>query len=155
MYQELKSRLESHLRDVLKAKYDLTVENIPLETPPDLKFGELATPIAFELARKLRKAPKVIAQEIVAELGTPRGFASFEIAGAGYINAYFDRTVAVRLMTSGEDSQLVKTDIHALVEHTSINPNKAAHIGHLRNAILGDTFVRLLKAAGRQVAMQN
>jgi len=155
VYQELKNRLESHLRDVLKAKYDLTVENIPLETPPDLKFGELATPIAFELARKLRKAPKVIAQEIVAELGSPRGFASFEIAGAGYINAYFDRTVAVRLMTSGEDSQPVKTDIHALVEHTSINPNKAAHIGHLRNAILGDTFVRLLKAAGRQVAVQN
>jgi arginyl-tRNA synthetase len=155
VYQELKNRLESHLRDVLKAKYDLSVENIPLETPPDLKFGELATPIAFELARKLRKAPRVIAQEIVAELGTPRGFASFEIAGAGYINAYFDRTVAVRLMTSGEDSQPVKTEIHALVEHTSINPNKAAHIGHLRNAILGDTFVRLLKAAGCQVAVQN
>jgi len=155
VYQELKNRLESHLRDVLKAKYDLIVENIPLETPPDLKFGELATPVAFELARKLRKAPKIIAQEIVAELGTPRGFSSFEIAGAGYINAYFDRTVAVRLMTSGEDSQPVNTDIHALVEHTSINPNKAAHIGHLRNAILGDTFVRLLKAAGRQVAVQN
>jgi arginyl-tRNA synthetase len=155
VYQELKNRLEAHLRDVLKAKYDLSVENIPLETPPDLKFGELATPIAFELARKLRKAPKVIAQEIVAEIGTPRGFASFEIAGAGYINAYFDRTVAVRLMTSGEDSQPATSDIHALVEHTSINPNKAAHIGHLRNAILGDTFVRLLKAAGRQVAVQN
>ena len=155
MYQELKSRLESHLRDVLKAKYDLTVENIPLETPPDLKFGELATPIAFELARKLRKAPRVIAQEIVAELGTPRGFASFEIAGAGYINAYLDRVVAVRMMTSGEDAEPVKSDIHALVEHTSINPNKAAHIGHLRNAILGDTFVKLLRAAGRQVAVQN
>jgi arginyl-tRNA synthetase len=155
VYQELKNRLESHLRDVLKAKYDLTVENIPLETPPDLKFGELATPIAFELARKLRKAPKVIAQQIVAELGTPRGFASFEIAGAGYINAHLDRVVAVRMMTSGEDSKPVKSDIHALVEHTSINPNKAAHIGHLRNAILGDTFVRLLKAAGQQVAVQN
>ena len=155
MYQELKSRLESHLRDVLKAKYDLTVENIPLATPPDLKFGELATPIAFELARKLRKAPKVIAQEIVEALGTPRGFASFEIAGAGYINARLDRVVAVRMMTSGEDSQPMKSDIHALVEHTSINPNKAAHIGHLRNAILGDTFVRLLRAAGREVAVQN
>ena len=155
MYQELKIRLEAHLREVLKAKYDLSVENIPLETPPDLKFGELATPIAFELARKLRKAPKVIAQEIVAELGTPRGFSSFEIAGAGYINAYLDRTVAVRLMTSGEDSQPAKSDIHALVEHTSINPNKAAHIGHLRNAILGDTFVRLFKAVGRQVVVQN
>jgi arginyl-tRNA synthetase len=155
VYQELKNRLESHLRDVLKAKYDLTVENIPLETPPDLKFGELATPIAFELARRLRKAPKVIAQEIVAELGTPRGFASFEIAGAGYINAHLDRVVAVRMMTSGEDSEPARFEIHALVEHTSINPNKAAHIGHLRNAILGDTFVRLLRAAGRQVAVQN
>ena len=155
MYQELKNRLESHLRDVLKAKYDLTVENIPLETPPDLKFGELATPIAFELARKLRKAPKVIAQEIVAELGTPRGFASFEIAGAGYINAHLDRVVAVRMMTSGEDSEPVQSEVHALVEHTSINPNKAAHIGHLRNAILGDTFVRLLRASGQQVTVQN
>ena len=155
MYQELKNRLESHLRDVLKAKYDLAVESIPLETPPDLRFGELATPIAFELARKLRKAPKVIAQEIVDSLGTPKGFASFEIAGAGYINARLDRVVAVRMMTSGEDSEPVASDIHALVEHTSINPNKAAHIGHLRNAILGDTFVRLLRAAGRQVAVQN
>ena len=98
MYQELKIRLEAHLREVLKAKYDLSVENIPLETPPDLKFGELATPIAFELARKLRKAPTVIAQEIVAELGSPRGFASFEIAGAGYINAHLDRTIAVRMI---------------------------------------------------------
>ncbi len=131
------------------------IKNIPLETPPDLRFGELATPIAFELARKLRKAPKVIAQEIVAELGTPRGFASFEIAGAGYINARLDRVVAVRMMTSGEDSEPAKSAIHALVEHTSINPNKAAHIGHLRNAILGDTFVRLLRAAGQQVAVQN
>jgi arginyl-tRNA synthetase len=155
VYQELKNRLESHLREVLKAKYDIAVDSIPLETPPDLRFGELATPIAFELARKLRKAPKVIAHEIVASLGTPRGFASFEIAGAGYINARLDRVVAVRMMTSGEDSLPVTADIHALVEHTSINPNKAAHIGHLRNAILGDTFVRLLRAAGRQVAVQN
>jgi len=155
VYLELKGRLEAHLRDVLKAKYDLVVESIPLEMPPDLKFGELATPIAFELARKLRKAPKVIAQEIVEALGVPRGFASFEIAGAGYINAKLDRTIAVRMMTSGEDSQPVETDIHALVEHTSINPNKAAHIGHLRNAILGDTFVLLLRAAGRKVAVQN
>ncbi len=155
MYLELKNRLETHLRDVLKAKYDLTVENIPLETPPDLRFGELATPIAFELARKLRKAPRIIAQEILDALGTPRGFASFDVAGGGYINAHLDRTIAVRMMTSGEDSQPASTDIHALVEHTSINPNKAAHIGHLRNAILGDTFVRLLRAAGRQVAVQN
>ena len=155
MYLELKNRLETHLQSVLKVKYDLELASIPMETPPDLRFGELATPIAFELARKLRKAPKVIAQEIVATIGHLDGFSSFEVAGAGYINARLDRVVGVRMVTSGEGSAPSGVGLHALVEHTSINPNKAAHIGHLRNAVLGDTFVRLLRAAGQQVAVQN
>ena len=155
MYLELKNRLETHLQSVLKVKYDLELPSIPMETPPDLRFGELATPIAFELARKLRKAPKVIAQEIVAAIGHLDGFSSFEVAGAGYINARLDRVVGVRMVTSGEGSAPSGVGLHALVEHTSINPNKAAHIGHLRNAVLGDTFVRLLRAAGQQVAVQN
>ena len=160
MYLELQKRLGAHLRGVLEAKYGLKIENIPLEIPPDLQFGELATPIAFELARKLRKAPKMIAQEIVAALGELEGFAGFEVAGAGYINARLDRAVGVRLVAGVADSQVPKAGpgapaIHSLVEHTSINPNKAAHIGHLRNAILGDTFVRLLRAAGQKVDVQN
>ena len=96
MVLELQKRLEQHLRSVLAAKYDLQLATIPLEIPPDLKFGELATPIAFELARKLRKAPKIIAQEIVAALSGLDGFASFEVAGAGYINAHLDRAAGVR-----------------------------------------------------------
>ncbi len=155
MYLELKNRLEARLRDVLKAKYDLDIENIPLETPPELKFGELATPLAFELARKLRKAPKVIAQEIVAAVGEVEGFAGFEVAGAGYINARLDRAVGVQSVAATGTAPLASSGIHALVEHTSINPNKAAHVGHLRNAILGDTFVRLLRAAGQRVTVQN
>ncbi len=74
MYLELQNRFAEHLHGVLKSKYDLEVANIPVEIPPDLKFGELSTPVAFELARKLRKAPKMIAQEIVAALGIARGF---------------------------------------------------------------------------------
>jgi arginyl-tRNA synthetase len=155
VYLELKNGLETHFQSVLKVKYDIELASIPMETPPDLRFGELATPIAFELARKLRKAPKVIAQEIVAAIGHLDGFSSFEVAGAGYINARLDRVVGVRMVTSGEGSAPSGVGLHALVEHTSINPNKAAHIGHLRNAILGDTFVRLLRAAGQQVAVQN
>ncbi len=155
MYLELQKRLEEHLRAVLKAKYDLQVETIPLEIPPELKFGELATPIAFELARKLRKAPKVIAQDIVTTLTGLDGFASFEVAGAGYINARLDRDAGVRMTASAEAGAQAASGIHSLVEHTSINPNKAAHIGHLRNAILGDTFVRLLRAAGQKVDVQN
>jgi arginyl-tRNA synthetase len=140
---------------VLQAKYDLQLDAIPVEIPPDLQFGELATPIAFELARKLRKAPKIIAQEIVAALGQLEGFQGFEVAGAGYINARIDRLAAMLAIASEKNLAPPSTGIHALVEHTSINPNKAAHVGHLRNAILGDTFVRLLRAAGQKVDVQN
>ncbi|MGP8174491.1 MAG: arginine--tRNA ligase [Terracidiphilus sp.] len=155
MVLELQKRLGSSLRSLLEEKYGLQLETIPLETPPDLNFGELATPIAFELARKLRKAPRIIAQEIVSALGPLRGFASFEIAGAGYINARLDRAALVSKAASHEVAERPSSGLHALVEHTSINPNKAAHIGHLRNAILGDTFVRLLRAAGQKVDVQN
>jgi arginyl-tRNA synthetase len=154
VYLELQKRLGNHIRAVLKQKYDLQLENIPLETPPDLRFGEVATPIAFELARKLRKAPKIIAQEIVAALGKADGFESFEVAGAGYINAKLDRASAIHSVTCAEGHSPSAQE-HVLVEHTSINPNKAAHIGHLRNAILGDTFVRLLRAVGYKVDVQN
>jgi arginyl-tRNA synthetase len=156
VYLELQKRLAARLRALLEEKYGLKIETIPLEIPPELELGELATPIAFELARKLRKAPKVIAQEIVSALAPLDGFSNFEVAGAGYINARLDRATTVQAITS----QVPKSGpgapvIHSLVEHTSINPNKAAHIGHLRNAILGDTFVRLLRAAGQTVTVQN
>jgi arginyl-tRNA synthetase len=176
---EMQRRLGERIRAVLQEKNSLALESIPLETPPDLRLGEIATPIALQLARTLRKAPKAIAQEIVSALGSVDGFASFEVAGAGYINARLDRGAMV-LATAGTPSHLsdknkdvaklhpADEDLsagtpvvghpgpsHVLVEHTSINPNKAAHIGHLRNAILGDTFVRLLRAAGNQVDVQN
>ena len=154
MVLDLQKRLGDHLRALLATMYNIQIETIPLEIPPDLKFGELATPIAFELARKLRKAPKVIAQEIVAALAGLEGFASFEVAGAGYINARLDRAVEARSLTNGASGR-PSAGGHSLVEHTSINPNKAAHVGHLRNAILGDTFVRLLRATGQKVDVQN
>jgi arginyl-tRNA synthetase len=161
VYLELQKRLAEHMRAVLKTKYDLEIDNIPLETPPELKFGELATPIALQLARTLRKAPKIIAQEIVAALGSVEGFEGFEVAGAGYINARIERGEYVSEAALAAMPQIAHTHFrianppHSLVEHTSINPNKAAHIGHLRNAILGDTFVRLLRAAGQKVDVQN
>ena len=161
MYLELQKQLVETLRGVLNDKYGVELENIPVEIPPDLKFGELATPIALQLARTLRKAPKLIAQEIVAALGTVDGFAGFEVAGAGYINARIDRGEYVIETAQAAMPQIAHTHFrvlnppHSLVEHTSINPNKAAHIGHLRNAVLGDTFVRLLRASGQKVDVQN
>ena len=144
MVLELQKRLGDAIRALLKEKYGLPHEMVPIETPPDLRLGEIATPVALQLARKLRKAPKTIAAEIVSGLGAVEGFAGFEVAGAGYINARLERAACVAGTAFPRETP--KPGIFANVEHTSINPNKAAHIGHLRNAILGDTWARLLKA---------
>jgi arginyl-tRNA synthetase len=160
LYRDLEHRLVAHLREFLRRAYGLEISNIVVEQPPKIEFGEYALPIAFELARKLRKAPRKIADEIVAGVGAIPGFAKFEVAGAGYINVRVNRAELAAALAADESpaddfpAAAVPTG-KVLVEHSSINPNKAAHIGHLRNAILGDTFVRLLRFAGREVDVQN
>jgi arginyl-tRNA synthetase len=155
LYRYLERRLAQHIRDFLRRTYNIELERTVIEQPPNVQFGEYALPLAFELAKKLRKAPRKIAEEIVAGIGAVEGFEKFEVAGAGYINARLNRAALALAVARNEEPQ---TDIPSgkiLVEHSSINPNKAAHIGHLRNAILGDTFVRLLQFAGRKVDVQN
>lgn len=139
---------------LLRDKYQLELPSIVIEQPPKIGLGEYALPLAFDLAKRLRKAPRKAAEEVVAGLGTVPGFKAFEIAGAGYINARLDRGEFVRQVLFRSATETAEKD-KVLVEHTSINPNKAAHIGHLRNAILGDTFVRLLREAGHSVDVQN
>jgi arginyl-tRNA synthetase len=155
VYLREQKKLLERLRTVLREKFQIELDTIAIEQPPEIKFGEYALPVAFELARRLKKAPRKIAEEIVAELSGLEGFAGFDVAGAGYINARLDRGAAVRDVAAGADVPALDVPVHSLVEHTSINPNKAAHVGHLRNAILGDTFVRLLRAAGQKVDVQN
>ncbi|HMD19634.1 MAG TPA: arginine--tRNA ligase [Alloacidobacterium sp.] len=155
MYLREQKKLLERLRAVLREKFQIELDTISIEQPPEIKFGEYALPVAFELARKFKKAPRKIAEEIVAGLSPLEGFAGFEVAGAGYINARLDRGAAVRAVAAGGDVEGAESGLHSLVEHTSINPNKAAHVGHLRNAILGDSFVRLLRAAGQKVDVQN
>ncbi|HEX3471776.1 MAG TPA: arginine--tRNA ligase [Silvibacterium sp.] len=155
MYLQQQKKLEERLRAVLRELYQIETDKIVIEQPPEIKFGEYALPVAFELARKLKKAPRKIAEELVAALGAVEGFSGFEVAGAGYINSRLDRGAAVQAIAAGGDLDTSSEHLHSLVEHTSINPNKAAHVGHLRNAILGDTFVRLLRAAGQKVDVQN
>ena len=155
MYRHLERRVIDSVREFLRRAYQLEVSNVVVEQPPKIEFGEYALPVAFELARQLRKAPRKIAEEIVAGIGAVEGIEKFEVAGAGYINIRINRAeVAVALASDRTPAVDVPTG-KVLVEHSSINPNKAAHIGHLRNAILGDTFVRLLRFAGREVDIQN
>jgi arginyl-tRNA synthetase len=154
VYRKQQRLLRERLRSVLQAKYQVELPQIAIEQPPDLEMGEYALPVAFELARRLKRSPRAIAGELVADLLPLEGFTSFTVAGAGYINGKLDRQAAA-LAIARDDTTEEQGHLHSLVEHTSINPNKAAHIGHLRNAILGDTFVRLLRAAGQRVDVQN
>ena len=155
MYRQLERRLLDAVRDFLRRAYQLEIANIVVEQPPKIEFGEYALPIAFELARKLRKAPRKIAEEIVAGIGAVPGIETLEVAGGGYINVRANRPEAAATLAADQAPAADVPKGKVLVEHSSINPNKAAHIGHLRNAILGDTFVRLLRFAGREVDVQN
>ena len=154
MYLEFQRRLAERVRAFLRETYELDLPRIVVEQPPGIQFGEYALPLSFDLAKKLRKPPRKIAEEIVAGLGEVPGFEKLEVAGAGYINARVNRAELATALAAGPTATL-EIPGKILVEHTSINPNKAAHIGHLRNAILGDTFVRLLRAHGRSVDVQN
>jgi arginyl-tRNA synthetase len=133
---------------------DPVLAAIAVDIPPRRALGDLAVPLAFELARRLRKAPRVIAQELAAALGRIDGVSRIEAAPNGYINFFLDR---VHYLTSwlGAPPSPPPAGNKTIVEHTAINPNKAAHIGHLRNAALGDAFGRLLRYLGRQVEIQN
>jgi len=155
LYLELQQQLIQSIRDLLKRQYDIDPPRIVVDQPPNVGLGEYALPLSFELAKKLRKPPRKIAEEVVAALGQVPGFEKFEVAGAGYINARINREEAARLLLNRRTLPGSAAGKKVLVEHTSINPNKAAHVGHLRNAILGDTFVRLLQAAGAHVDVQN
>src|SRR5438874_4234732 len=118
-------------------------------------MGEAASPVCFELAKRLKKAPRQIAQDIAASLAKVEGIARVEVAGGGYLNAYFDRRAFWESAQSGPQAPTHGGHEKIIVEHTSINPNKAAHIGHVRNAVLGDTMVRILRHAGNRVQIQN
>src|SRR6266446_1210483 len=165
VYQTLTNRLREALAGHIREKYGVELA-IVLERPPKIEMGEAASPVCFELAKRLKKAPRMIAQEIVNGLGRVEGIAKMEVAGGGYLNAYFERAVfwgGVIEENSGESGKRAQrrdaedTEKHRkiIVEHTSINPNKAAHIGHVRNAVLGDTMVRILRHAGNRVQIQN
>ena len=158
MYRSFQQALQARVTDLLRVKYDLRLERIAVEQPPSVAFGELALPVAFELAKKLRKAPRAIAAELAEDLARMPGVDAVEVAGAGYLNLRLDRAALVQGIAAGSHSEIGGPGFR-LLEHTSINPNKAAHVGHLRNAILGDTFARMLRKddykSGWAIGIQN
>jgi len=160
VYKTIEERFRKALRHHIHERYKTDVP-VVTERPPKLAMGEVASPVCFELAKRLKKAPRVLAQEIAKSLKPIKGITSVQVAGGGYLNAFFDR--GTFFLAACEEARREAASTAApgadapktIVEHTAINPNKAAHIGHLRNAVLGDTFVRLLRHAGRRVEVQN
>lgn len=162
---ELQNRLKDQVRASALARWGIELESVIAEAPPRPELGDVAFPVAFELAKLIKQttgiklAPRAIAEELKPALEAIPEVARLEIAGAGYINAFFDRARLLsefsKASVDAETADANETRPKKMVEHTSINPNKAAHIGHVRNAVLGDTFVRILRAAGERVEVQN
>jgi arginyl-tRNA synthetase len=155
LYRHLEQRLAQRLLEFLHLRYPgAGLPRVVIEQPPKVQLGDFAIPL-FPFAKPLRTAPLKIAEAIRAEIGPIEGIAQMEVAPPGYLNVRIDRAWMAAALAGDRNPVSDTSRGKILVEHTSINPNKAAHIGHLRNAILGDTFVRLLRYAGRQVDVQN
>ncbi|HEK85094.1 MAG TPA: arginine--tRNA ligase [Candidatus Aminicenantes bacterium] len=151
-----KKELKEKIFKRLSPEFPLAAEEVELTATPDPSLGDLALSIAFPLAKKLKTSPRMIARQAVELLSKLEGVEKVELAGAGYINLYLDRKNFFKEKFSRlKKSALEPEESKIIVEHTNINPNKAAHVGHLRNACLGDTLVRCLRYKGEQVEVQN
>ncbi len=153
MQLHVHARIKEKLRSAIQKLWNIEPPDIVLNQTPKIEMGELASPVCFELAKRLKKAPKAVAEELISGTGGIAGIRQIQIAGAGYINFFLDRAVTLResfqeLAVEKRLSPQTGAGGKTIVEHTNINPNKAAHIGHLRNSTIGDTFVRILKASG-------
>jgi arginyl-tRNA synthetase len=153
--EQITEQLTETLKSRVLALFGHPVERVVLQAPPKLTMGDLATPLALELAKVLRRKPRDIAEAIANGIELPMFVASVSVEGAGYLNFRFDRGAftAAHLRNVMEPARAGGARV--IVEHTNINPNKAAHIGHLRNAVLGDTLVRCMKWLGYRVETQN
>jgi arginyl-tRNA synthetase len=155
LYRYLEHRLAQRVLEFLRQHYaGAVLPNVVIEQPPKVELGDFAIPL-FPFAKPLRTAPLKIAEAIRTGIGPIEGIAEMQVAPPGYLNVKIDRGWTAAEIIADAKPPVEVPEGKILVEHTSINPNKAAHIGHLRNAILGDTFVRLLRYAGRKVDVQN
>ena len=154
MYHSIEKHVLNAFHAHIQARYGVDLA-LAVEQPRQSDFGEMAVAAAFPLAKQLRQPPRKIAAELAAEVGPIEGVAAMEVAGSGYLNIRLDRGAFGEGLLRGESAGAGAAGEKVIVEHTNINPNKAAHIGHLRNATLGDTFVRMLRARGQRVEVQN
>ncbi|MBM3790088.1 MAG: arginine--tRNA ligase [Acidobacteria bacterium] len=161
MLAALRQEIEDALKEAVQQTCGVTYESLNFTVPPRIELGEIASPLAFDLARKVRRRPRELAQSLAEAVARVPGVESAEVAGGGYLNIHLDRgrfaCAFADSLEKGESGAGARGQGRGkiIVEHTNINPNKAAHIGHLRNAALGDSFVRCLRFLGETVEVQN
>ena len=157
MILDWQRRLGSGTQAAAKAAFGAELPTVAFQYPPRIELGDLALTAPFDLARSLKRKPREIAEALARDLNGLPGVKRAEVAGGGYVNLFLDRGAFARDLQQAfaERRTAPRQPGRVIVEHTSINPNKAAHIGHLRNATIGDTFVRLLKSRGHAVVIQN
>ena len=133
--------------------FSVSAANIVVERAARPEFGDFTTNVAMRLGGPLRLRPREIAARLQPRLAKTSGVADVTIAGAGYLNLWVDWE---KWMTrAAEPPRFPARPGKVVVEHTSVNPNKAAHVGHLRNACIGDSVVRLLRRTGHAVEVHN
>jgi len=155
IFDDVSSQLSEAIRNRVLIAFGLTVDRVVLQVPPRLSMGDLASPVAMELAKLAKQPPRKIAEKIVEGLELPEVVREVKVEGAGYLNFHFDRRHYTLAHANLIEASPSETGRRIAIEHTNINPNKAAHIGHLRNAVLGDTLVRCLRWLGNHVETQN
>jgi arginyl-tRNA synthetase len=151
----IKQRAAKALAEALEAEFGHRLDEVVLEVPPQRELGDLAWPGALPLAKELKTAPREIAQKINEAAEWPQEIVRVEIAGPGFLNLFLDRNQVLAGLLAGGSEDEVSAGAKTIVEHTAINPNKAAHIGHLRNSVLGDILGRCLRSLGAEVEIQN
>ena len=159
---EIQEVLREAVRVTASEQFNVELASVTAETPPKTELGDIAFPVAFELVKQIKlatgdkKNPREIAEILKAKLETIDFVSRVEVAGAGYLNVFFDRSRFLFANAAAEPLPNANANgAKVCVEHTSVNPNKSAHIGHVRNSVLGDTFQRILKATGKSVEVQN
>jgi arginyl-tRNA synthetase len=160
MILDIQERLAAATRAAVERLYGATLGPVGFQYPPRPELGDLALTAPFDLAKTLRRPPRQIAEALAAELAQAPGVARAEVAGGGYVNVFLKRAevargIAATLRADRRAGTAPPAAERTIVEHTSINPNKAAHVGHVRNAVIGDSFVRVLRHRGREVGVQN
>jgi len=153
--EQITEQLTETLTNRVLTLFGHAVDRVVLQAPPRLAMGDLATPLCLELAKALKRKPRELAEAMVNGLQLPMFVQSVTVEGAGYLNFRFDRGAFTAAHIGNVMAPGAATGERVIVEHTNINPNKAAHIGHLRNAVLGDTYVRCMKWLGHRVETQN